>query len=115
MCSTFLEPNTAEAGAISFLPGSWNSSCGFFEANDARAPKGVTPAAEPGDVTLHYGDGMHVAPPPTSETGPFRICVLNGFRVEGAYHHRGERHYNDVLLGREDGQVEHMSAVADRY
>jgi len=115
VCSTFLESNTPEAGAISFLPGSWNSSYGFFEASDARAPKGVTPAAEPGDVTLHYGDGMHVAPAPTSDKGPFRICVLNGFRIEGAHHHRGDRHYNDVLLGREDGQVEHMSKVADRY
>ena len=115
VCSTFLEPNTPEAGALSFLPGSWNSSYGFFEATDARAPKGVTPPAEPGDVTLHYGDGMHVAPAPTSADGPFRVCVLTGFRMEGAHHHRGDRHYNDVLLGQKDGQVEHMKKVADRY
>ena len=115
VCSTFLEWNTPETGAISFLPGSWNSAYGFLDASDSRAPVGVTPLAEPGDVTLHYGDGMHVAPPPTNAKGPFRVCVLTGFRVEGAHHHRGERHYNDVLLGSEDGQVEHMSIVADRY
>lgn len=115
VCSTFLESNTPEAGALSFLPGSWRSSYGFYEASDARAPEGVTLPAEPGDVTLHYGDGMHVAPPPTSSKGPFRVCVLTSFRVEGAHHHRGERHYNDVLLGRDDGQVEHMKKVAERY
>ena len=112
--SIFLGPNTPEAGAISFLPGSWTTSLAFAEANDPRAPIGVTPPAQPGDVTLHYGDGLHVAPPPTSSEGPFRSCVLMGFQREDAWNHRGARHYNDVLLGSEDGQIEHMTKVAAR-
>ena len=69
---------------------------------------------QPGDVTLHYGDGLHVAPPPTGRKGPFRSCVLMGFQRADAWNHRGTRHYNDVLLGSEDGQIEHMTKVAAR-
>lgn len=103
--SVFLGPNTEEAGELRFLPGSWTSSMPFAEAGDARIPRGVAPPARPGDVTFHYGDGMHVAPAPTSEQGPHRSCILLAFTRRGAYHHRGGRHYNDLLLGSEDGQV----------
>jgi hypothetical protein len=112
--SIFLGPNTPEAGELRFLPGSWQASFPFADADDARAPRGVAPPAQPGDVTLHYGDGLHVAPPPTSEQGPHRMCVLVGFRRTGARHHRGGRHYNDVLLGSEDGQVQHMRKVVEQ-
>jgi hypothetical protein len=112
--SIFLGPNTPEAGAIRFLPGSWKTSLAFAEAGDPRAPEGVIPAAGPGDVTIHYGDGLHVAPPPTRTTGPFRTCILMGFQREDGWNHRGGRHYNDVLLGNEDGQVEHMTKIAGR-
>ena len=37
-----------------------------------------------------------------------------GFQREGSFNHRGERHYNDVLLGSDDGQIEHMTKVAAR-
>jgi ectoine hydroxylase-related dioxygenase (phytanoyl-CoA dioxygenase family) len=114
VCSIFLGPNTPEAGALHFLPGSWQSSVGFAEAGDADAPQGVIPPAEPGDLTLHYGDGKHAAPGPTGAGGPFRSCILLGFKPPGAHHHRGERHYNDVLLGSEDGQIEHMTRAARR-
>jgi ectoine hydroxylase-related dioxygenase (phytanoyl-CoA dioxygenase family) len=112
--SIFLGPNSPEAGAISFLPGSWQTSLAFAEAGDDLAPKGIAPPAQPGDVTFHYGDGMHVAPPPTETAGPHRSCVLMGFQRADGWNHRGDRHYNDVLLGSEDGQVEHMSKVAAR-
>jgi len=112
--SVFLGPNTEEAGEIRFLPGSWQMSLPFAEAGDEDAPKGVAPPAQPGDVTFHYGDGLHVAPPPTSEVGPFRRSVLIGFSRADGRHHRGGRHYNDVLLGAEDGQIQHMSKVASR-
>ena len=112
--SIFLGPNTPEAGQIRFLPGSWKSSFPFVEGDAANAPRGVAPPASPGDVTLHYGDGLHVAPPPTGRTGPFRSCVLMGFGRTDGHHHRGGRHYNDVLLGREDGQVQDMRSVARR-
>ena len=112
--SIFLGPNTEEAGQIRFLPGSWQTSLAFAEAGEASAPQGVAPPAEPGDVTFHYGDGLHVAPPPTGSEGPFRSCVLIGYQRVGARHHLGGRHYNDVLLGSEDGQIEHMAKVAAR-
>lgn len=112
--SIFLGPNTPEAGEIRFLPGSWQTSLAFAEGGADSAPKGVAPPAEPGDVTFHYGDGLHVAPPPTGTEGPFRSCVLIGYQRVGAHHHLGGRHYNDVLLGSEDGQIEHMSQVAAR-
>lgn len=112
--SLFLGPNRAEAGSIRFLPGSWQSSFPFADARSSDAPEGVAPPAEPGDITFHYGDGLHYAPPPTGTTGPFRRCVLMGYGRVGGGHHRGERHYNDVLLGSEDGQVKDMRAVAAR-
>ncbi len=112
--SIFLEAATPASGELRFLPGSWRTTCGFAEATDPRAPRGVGVRAEAGDVTIHYGDGMHAAPPPTGREGPFRCSVLIGFARPGARHHRGEDHYNDVLLGREDGQVEHLARVAAR-
>jgi hypothetical protein len=112
--SIFLGPNTKEAGQIRFLPGSWKSSFPFAEGNDAGAPEGVAPAAKPGDITLHYGDGLHVAPPPTGSEGPFRSCILMGYGRTGGGHHAGKRHYNDILLGNADGQVEDMRKIAKR-
>ena len=112
--SVFLGPNTPEAGQLSFLPGSWQKSFPFAEAGDAHAPQGVAPPASAGDVTLHYGDGLHVAPAPTGALGPYRSCVLIGFARAGGGHHRGLRHYNDALLGAEDGQIEHMSKLVSK-
>jgi hypothetical protein len=111
--SIYLAPSRPETGELRMLPGSHVTSLGFFEATDPRAPRGVGLAADPGDVTLHYGDIMHVAPPPTG-AGPFRKCVLLSFARSDAYNHRGESSYNDVLLGRDDGQVEHLAKVARR-
>ena len=112
--SVFLGCNTPESGEIRFLPGSWEKSLPFAEAGDAQAPEGVAPPAQPGDVTFHYGDGMHVAPPPTSSQGPHRSCILLSYQRVGGGHHRGGRHYNDVLLGSEDGQIEDMKQIASR-
>jgi ectoine hydroxylase-related dioxygenase (phytanoyl-CoA dioxygenase family) len=112
--SIFLGPNTPEAGELRFLPGSWQSSFPHQAADSAKAPRGVAPPARAGDVTIHYGDGMHVAPPPTGTTGPFRSCILLGFARKGGGHHEGGRHYNDVLLGDESGQIPDMKKAADR-
>jgi hypothetical protein len=110
--SIFLGPNTEEAGQIRFLPGSWQSSFPFIEGTVESAPRGVAPAAQPGDVTFHYGDGAHVAPPPTGTSGPFRSCILMGYGRADGRHHLGGRHYNDVLLGSEDGQITDMRTKA---
>lgn len=112
VCSVFLEENRAESGALRLLPGSWQCSYRFGDGGSAEAELGVVPPAQPGDLTLHYGDVWHVAPPPTGESGPFRCCALVSFERPDARNHRGERHYNDVLLGREDGQVANMRQIA---
>jgi hypothetical protein len=112
--SIYLAPSRPETGELRMLPGSHEASLGFFEATDPRAPRGVAIAADAGDVSLHYGDIMHAAPAPTSNEGPFRRCVLLSFAREGAFNHRGEQSYNDVLLGRDDGQVEHLAKIAKR-
>ena len=111
--SIYLAPSRPDTGELRMLPGSHEASLGFFEATDPRAPRGVGLAADPGDVSLHYGDIMHAAPPPTG-AGPFRKCVLLSYARADAYNHRGESSYNDVLLSREDGQVEHLAKVARR-
>ena len=110
--SVFLGHNSPEAGALRFLPGSWKTSFGFGDHHDTEQTRGVLPPAEPGDVTIHYGDVWHAAPPPTSDEGPFRCCLLLSFEREGAFNHRGERHYNDVLLGDDEGQVKDMREMA---
>jgi ectoine hydroxylase-related dioxygenase (phytanoyl-CoA dioxygenase family) len=115
IASVFLTPATPETGELRFLPGSWSRSCGYAEATDRGAPRGVSFAAEPGDVSVHYGDVMHAAPPPTrGDLATYRISATVGFARPGARHHRGESSYNAVLHQREDGQVEHLTKVAGR-
>jgi ectoine hydroxylase-related dioxygenase (phytanoyl-CoA dioxygenase family) len=106
--SIYLQPSRPESGELRMLAGSHESSYGFIDPNDPTAPKGVRVEANPGDVSIHYGDIMHAAPPPTSSTGPFRQCLLIGYARPEAYNHRGDSSYNDVLLSRDDGQVEHL-------
>ncbi|MGH0031465.1 MAG: phytanoyl-CoA dioxygenase family protein [Myxococcota bacterium] len=112
--SIFLWPSRPETGELKMLPGSHEASYGFVDPNDPEAPRGVSLSADPGDVSLHYGDIMHAAPPPTGRTGPFRQCLLTAFARPDAYNHRGDHSYNDVLLSRDDGQVEHLTKVAER-
>jgi len=111
--SIYLTPASRQGGELRMLPGSWTGSYGFYEATDAEGPEGVALAAEAGDVSLHYGDVMHAAPPPEGP-GPYRTSVLLGFVPPGFENHRGEGSYNDVLLQHDDGQVEHLSKAASR-
>ena len=113
VCSIFLGSNTPEAGELRFLPGSWRTTYRVGNATGENARPGVPIPAEPGDFTLHYGDGWHAAPPPTSSDGPFRSCILVSFQREDAYNHRGERHYNDILLGDEAGRVQDVHEVSE--
>ncbi len=113
VASLFLTPSTPETGDLRMLPGSWQAGCGPIDARHPRAPKGVAFAARPGDVSLHYGDTMHAAPPPErSDLDRYRVSAVVGFARPGVRPHRG-RHYNEVLHRREDGQVEHLSRVAE--
>ena len=111
--SIYLYSGRPETGELRVLPGSHESSLGFFEPDDPRAPRGVSLQADPGDVSLHYSDVMHAAPSPTGD-GPFRKCLLVNFARPDVYNHRGAKSYNDVLLDGDDGQVEHLAKVAKR-
>jgi ectoine hydroxylase-related dioxygenase (phytanoyl-CoA dioxygenase family) len=114
IASVFLTPATPETGELRMLPGSWQRGCGPVDARDPRAPRGVSFAAAPGDVSLHYGDTMHAAPPPTrDDLDSYRISAVTGFARPGARAHRG-RHYNEVLHRREDGQIEHLSKLVEK-
>ena len=104
-----LTDGTAGAGELRALPGSQHVRHPFIDGTRRQgAPHGVSLTVTAGDVSLHYTDVMHASLPPTSADGPHRISALLGFVPPRAGHHRGERHYNDVLLGQPDGQVEHL-------
>jgi hypothetical protein len=112
IASVFLTPSTPETGELRMLPGSWQRGCGPIDARHPGAPRGASFAAGPGDVSLHYGDTMHAAPPPTrDDLDTYRISAVTGYARPGARAHRG-RHYNEVLHRREDGQIEHLAKVA---
>ncbi len=112
IASVFLTPATPETGELRMLPGSWQRGCGPIDARHPQAPRGVSFAAAPGDVSLHYGDTMHAAPPPErDDLDTYRISAVTGYARPGAHAHRG-RHYNEVLHRREDGQIEHLEQVA---
>jgi len=117
MCPTFvlsiyLLDATPQQGSLQFLPGSHRYAYGFEDTRAGQVPGAVTVPARAGDVTLHTGDVMHAAPPPEATTGQFRQSILLSYYSQYK-HHRGERHYNDVLLGAEDGQVSHLRSQVD--
>jgi len=114
LCSVYLTDATPETGELVFLPGSWRASCGYMDASTSP-PRAAHFAARPGDVSVHYGDVMHAAPPPQRSDRPvYRVSAVTGFALPGARHHRGEKSYNDVLHQRGDGQIEHLTRVARR-
>src|SRR4051794_29661109 len=100
-----LTDGSEAAGELRALPGSQHMTHPTIDGTDDNAPRGVSLAVHAGDVSLHYSDVLHASMPPTSAEGPHRISVLLGFSPETAGHHRGERHYNAVLLSPDDGQV----------
>jgi ectoine hydroxylase-related dioxygenase (phytanoyl-CoA dioxygenase family) len=103
-----LTEGSAAAGELRALPGSHHMTHPTIDGTEADAPRGMSLAVSAGDVSFHYSDVLHASMPPTSVAGPHRISVLLGFSPEGGGHHRGERHYNDVLLSRDDGLVPHL-------
>jgi ectoine hydroxylase-related dioxygenase (phytanoyl-CoA dioxygenase family) len=113
IASLYLTPANPDTGELVFLPGSHRRACGYMDTR-AEPPRAVHFDARPGDVSLHYGDVMHAAPPPRAAHGPWRISAITGYARPDARPHRGQRSYNDVLHQREDGQIEHLTAVAKR-
>jgi len=116
VCSVYLTEATPETGELTFLPGSWQRACAqAIHAGDPNAPHGAHFHARPGDVTLHYGDTLHAAPPPArSDLGAYRTSAILSFARPDAYNHRGEQSYNTVLHRSDDGQVVHLAVRAAR-
>jgi Phytanoyl-CoA dioxygenase (PhyH) len=115
IASLYLTEASPESGELAMLPG---SRLAAFGAHDPLRRDDLPSAhfhARPGDVSLHYSDTVHAAPPPTAgERDSYRVSAVVGFARPDARHHRGERSYNDVLHQRGDGQVEHLVDVARR-
>ena len=111
--SIYLYDATPAAGQLQFLPGSQDFGFGFADASQVKYGMAVTVPACAGDITLHIGDVMHAAPPPEGNAAPFRQSILLAFQPD-FIHHRGERHYNDALLGAEDGQVPHLRQMVKK-
>ncbi len=107
--SICLTTGTPGAGELRVLPGSHKGSYPFVDGRDVRAPEGVALDVGPGDLSLHYGDVMHASMAPTDDTTPERISLLIGLVAPDHGNHLGKAHYNDVLLGNPDGQVEHLA------
>jgi ectoine hydroxylase-related dioxygenase (phytanoyl-CoA dioxygenase family) len=113
--SIYLSEASPESGELTMLPGSHRAA---FNAHDPRRAGRLPSAhfhARPGDVSVHFSDTVHAAPPPAAnERDSYRVSAVIGFAYPSARHHRGEGSYNDVLHRREDGQVEHLVDVARR-
>jgi len=115
IASVFLTEASPKSGDLRVLPGSWKGSVPYMDANDPRAPRGIHIGAQPGDVSLHYGDTMHAAPTPEDDRRDvYRISAVTGYAKRGHSMPEEKGGYNHVLHGREDGQIEHLSKVADR-
>ena len=97
--SIYLADATPASGELRFLPGSHR-----YATPNPGEDDGISIPAKAGDVTLHFGDVMHGAPAPQGTTGPFRSSILLSFKPDFE-NHRGDRHYNDVLLDDGDGFV----------
>lgn len=98
-----LDVADAESGQLIFLPGSNGFSGGANVANKTRKTVGVI--AEPGDVTVHYGHTLHVAPPPTGTHRQRRTIYVSFHKAEYINALPEGKGYNDVLFAHGDGRV----------
>jgi ectoine hydroxylase-related dioxygenase (phytanoyl-CoA dioxygenase family) len=95
-----LDAATAATGRLCFVPGSWRFSC---HRSDLARARTVAIDTEPGDVTVHFGDTMHAAPPPTG-AGPGRRALYTTWMPARAYDAiPAGKSYNDVILARVGG------------
>jgi ectoine hydroxylase-related dioxygenase (phytanoyl-CoA dioxygenase family) len=90
-----LDAATAESGRLHVVPGSWRFSC---HRRDLDRIPAVAIDTEPGDCTVHLGDVMHAAPPPTG-AGPGRRALYTTWMPARAYERiPAGKSYNDVIL-----------------
>ena len=98
-----LDQASEESGQLKFLPGTNNYAGGAEHADRSSAIIPIN--AEPGDVTVHYGHTLHIAPPPTG-AGSYRKTVYVSFHIPEYLEvlPKGQG-YNDVLFAHGDGRV----------
>jgi hypothetical protein len=100
-----LDAATPETGRLHFLAGAWRASC---HRREFERPDGLPIVAvdtEPGDVTVHFGDTLHAAPPPTAPGRGRRALYVSFFSPPTFELIPREHGYNDVFIGRPDGLV----------
>ncbi|MBY0277404.1 phytanoyl-CoA dioxygenase family protein [Candidatus Binatia bacterium] len=115
LLSIYLREATPESGELAMLPGSHRASYNAHDLTIDPWRHAARFAARPGDVSVHYGDTVHAAPPPADpRRAEFRVSAVVCFAPPGARPHRGDASYNDALHQREDGQIEHLDRVAKR-
>jgi ectoine hydroxylase-related dioxygenase (phytanoyl-CoA dioxygenase family) len=82
------------------VPGSWRYSC--HRSDLARATT-VAVDTEPGDVTVHLGDVMHAAPPPTGAGPGRRVLYVTCMPERALEFIPAGKSYNDVIIARVGG------------
>jgi hypothetical protein len=78
------------------LPGSvpYSFPPAYFSKGEVEGS--VSVHAEAGDVTLHFGDILHAAHPPTGSEN-MRESLIVTWRPPDSNPHDGQLHYNDAL------------------
>jgi len=98
-----LDRASEETGQLKFLPGSNNYAGGADHAD--LSPSTIPVDANPGDVTVHYGHTLHIAPPPRG-ADTYRRTVYVSFHIPEYQSVLPEgQGYNDVLFSHGDGRV----------
>jgi ectoine hydroxylase-related dioxygenase (phytanoyl-CoA dioxygenase family) len=92
-----LDAATAASGQLHVVPGSWRYSCHRADLPRART---IALDTEPGDCTVHLGDVMHAAPPPSGSGPGRRALYLTGMPPVAFDVIPPGKSYNDVILAR---------------
>ena len=108
-----LDPANERTGQLRFLAGSHLTTGGLPVPGTEDQLPIVGIDAEPGDVTVHFGHVLHVAPPP-SDPGPARRTMYVAYDNPAVLDVIPERQgYNDVLFTmNEDGRVRSPQELA---
>ena len=97
-----LDAATRATGRLHFLAGSAGTSC---HRSAPQAGPVVALDTEPGDCTIHFGDVLHAAPPPTAPGRNRRALYVSFFPERTFATIPPGKGYNDLLLSRDDGLV----------
>ena len=104
-----MEPQPEIDAAVP-LAGSHRGSWHQMRARDLERLPVVAVDTEPGDVTVHLGHLLHVAPPPTARGVGRRAVYVTSCRPATLDFVGPGRAYNDVLFAR-DGQVRDLDEI----